>query len=201
MLKKCLKTHYPTIQKAIGILCSSRKNFDIILWSVCPLKPPKDRLVRKILWKYISKPEIKSFLEQLKKKHTYLASFWGILSRRMLNNFGKVRIHCFGLKKGHQFDVFSIGKPWFDNEKIATQYFIKSSQTQCGKTRNSLPCKFFSSNEFRVKFFSQKLLSRNFCEKMVAVISTLCTATVWKLREFFLTHFGQKFRESSSFTN
>ena len=40
---------------------------------------------------------------------------------------------------------------------------------QCGKTRNSLPCKFFSSNQFRVKFFSKKLLSRNFCEIIVAV--------------------------------
>ena len=27
----------------------------------------------------------------------------------------------------------------------------------------------FSTKQFRVKFFSEKLLSRNFCEKMVAV--------------------------------
>ena len=35
------------------------------------------------------------------------------------------------------------------------------------KMGNSLPCHaFFSSNQFRVKFFSKKLHSRNFCEKM-----------------------------------
>ena len=41
--------------------------------------------------------------------------------------------------------------------------------TQCGKTRNSLPCKFFPSNQFIVKFFSKTLIWRNFCEKTVAV--------------------------------
>ena len=40
---------------------------------------------------------------------------------------------------------------------------------QCAKTRNSLTCRFFSSNQFRVKFFSKKLLSRNFCGKIVAI--------------------------------
>ena len=46
------------------------------------------------------------------------------------------------------------------------------SFSQCGKTRNSLPChaNFFSSNQFIVKFFSETLLSRNFSEKMVAKI-------------------------------
>ena len=74
----------------------------------------------------------------------------------------------------------------------------KKEHTQYGKTRNSLPAmpsKFFSSNQLRVKFFSKKLISRNFCEKMMAV----------KFRNFhtvaqfsaicFMFHCWQKFRE------
>ena len=38
-----------------------------------------------------------------------------------------------------------------------------------GKTRNSLPCNFFPSNQFVVKFFSKTLIWRNFCEKTVAM--------------------------------
>ena len=55
--------------------------------------------------------------------------------------------------------------------------------TQCGKTRNSLTYKFFSSNQFRLKLFSKKLLSRKFCEKTVAV--KFCNFhTVFKTYEF-----------------
>ena len=37
------------------------------------------------------------------------------------------------------------------------------------KTKKSLPCKIFSSNHFTVKFFNKKLVSRNFCKRMLAV--------------------------------
>ena len=42
---------------------------------------------------------------------------------------------------------------------------ITGIYTQCGKTRNSLPCKFFLSIKFVVKFYSKTLIWRNFCEK------------------------------------
>ena len=48
-------------------------------------------------------------------------------------------------------------------------HIVSEIYPQCGKTRYSLPCKIFSSNQLRVKFFSKKLISRNFFEKMVAV--------------------------------
>ena len=57
----------------------------------------------------------------------------------------------------------------------------------------------FSWKQFRVKFFSEKSLSRNFCEKMVAV--KFCNLhTVWYLQKFTFKLFWQKFRESKSFT-
>ena len=40
--------------------------------------------------------------------------------------------------------------------------------SQCRKTSILLPHKIFSSNQSRVKFFSKKLISRNFCNKAVA---------------------------------
>ena len=48
--------------------------------------------------------------------------------------------------------------------------FESVKNAHCGKTRNSPPCKIFSPNQSRVRFFSIKLLSRNFCERMVAVL-------------------------------
>ena len=47
--------------------------------------------------------------------------------------------------------------------------FLQFPHCECGRTRSSLQCKFLSSNQFRIKCFSKKLLSRNFCEKMEVV--------------------------------
>ena len=50
--------------------------------------------------------------------------------------------------------------------------FGHSNTSQCGKTRNSLPRKFFPSNQFIVKLSSlssETLISQNFCLKTVAV--------------------------------
>ena len=57
-------------------------------------------------------------------------------------------------------------KRWFHENFLSMIVFSSTlSNAQCGKTRNSLPCKFFPSNQFIVKFFSKTLLWRNFCEK------------------------------------
>ena len=60
---------------------------------------------------------------------------------------------------------------------------------------------FFSSNQFRVKFFSQKLISRNFCKKngggsKNSVIFTLCNNKL----HFYVKpheHLGKKFVKST----
>ena len=46
----------------------------------------------------------------------------------------------------------------------------------------------------------KRLLSRNFCRKSVRLKFHNFHNVVWKLREFSLTHFWQKFRESDGFT-
>ena len=55
---------------------------------------------------------------------------------------------------------------------------------------------FFASNQFRVKLFSIKLLSRKFCEKMVAVKFCNFHTTVWKNEKFSLTK--KIFRQSNA---
>ena len=60
------------------------------------------------------------------------------------------------------------------NEIWFHEIFSSNQKTQFARhsvEKREIHChaKFFSSNQLRVKFFSKKLISRNFCEKMVAV--------------------------------
>ena len=74
--------------------------------------------------------------------------------------------------------------------------FVAFLHSQCGKTRNSLPHKYFTSNQLTVKFFSKTLIWRIFCEKTVAVnfrnYHTVRTL-LWKLWNFTVTVFIQNF--------
>ena len=72
----------------------------------------------------------------------------------------------------------------------------------CGNYRNLLSLKknFIKWIMYLViSLLAKLLLSRNFYQNRVRV--NFCPqCTVWKLREFTLTHFWKKFRESNSFT-
>ena len=52
---------------------------------------------------------------------------------------------------------------------MISRKFLFSKKEECGKTRNSLPRKFFSSNQLTAKFYSKTLIWRKFCEKTVTV--------------------------------
>ena len=72
---------------------------------------------------------------------------------------------------------------FYDLEKIVFFQWERISRfstlwTSVEKRDIHCHAKFFSSNQLRVKFFSKKLISRNFCEKMVAV----------KFRNFHTVH-------------
>ena len=55
---------------------------------------------------------------------------------------------------------------------------FNTSPQQCGKTRNSLPCKFLSSKQFRVKFFNlTKILRQNRGSKI----------PYWRKMQFYYT--------------
>ena len=56
--------------------------------------------------------------------------------------------------------------------------FLVFPHCECGKKRNSLPRKFFSSNQLTVKFFSKTLIWRKIFEKSLTV----------KLRNFSATN-------------
>ena len=68
---------------------------------------------------------------------------------------------------------FSFFFPQSKYSKCTVHYFVETREIRCHGN-------FFSSNQLRVKLICKKLISRNFCEKMVAkkfrtVISILCT--------------------------
>ena len=67
--------------------------------------------------------------------------------------------------------------------------------TQCGKSRNSLPCKFFSSNQFIVKFFNKTSIWRNFCEKTVAVRFRMCMWESYYHEIYVINYFQFQFHD------
>ena len=75
----------------------------------------------------------------------------------------RIYSHQKDISSNHPFsDFFSTGKMLFSRKSVI-------SAAQCRKTRNSLSLKFFTWNQFFSNFFSQTLLSRNFCQKYVRV--------------------------------
>ena len=58
-------------------------------------------------------------------------------------------------------NIFSVRENFRNFHTVMGHYVVKR-EIHCHAI-------FFSSNQLRVKFFSKKLISRNFCEKMVAV--------------------------------
>ena len=78
---------------------------------------------------------------------------------------------------------FHIKSEWQKNPELFTLWLCSMSHSV---EKREIHCHaiFFSSNQLRVKFFSKKLISRNFCEKMVTA----------KFRNF-QGFFSQKFRQ------
>ena len=62
--------------------------------------------------------------------------------------------HISKIRRFHEKKIFKL-------KKVCLQ-IVEKQEIHCH-------AKFVSSNQLRVKFFSKKLISRNFCEKMVAV--------------------------------
>ena len=71
----------------------------------------------------------------------------------------------------------------------------------CGKTRKSFSLKVFSSNQLFSNFFSKAIAFTKFLRKKCErEFLEFLHCAVLKLRNFSLTLFWQKFRESNGFT-
>ena len=86
-----------------------------------------------------------------------------------------------------KFPGLSFPVSWFSTRKCATLHSVEKQKNRCHAN-------YFSSNQFRVKFFlRKKLLSRNFCEKMVAVkfcyFHTVHHEQCWKLKNSLSLNF------------
>ena len=101
----------------------------------------------------------------------------------MTHNFHTVYHAFFAKISWKQFHYIKVLKSWFDE-----LFFFGERDCFFPLYRHNVEKrKFFSSNHFRVKFFSKKLISWNFCEIMVAVhsveISEIfphCTAKIFR---------------------
>ena len=98
-----------------------------------------------------------------------------------ITDLTKNRVWKFTLTFNKNFvEATFLLKNWFHGKnfrlKGISRFSTWNDSAQCcvctvWKTRNSLKCKLFSSNQFRIKFFSKKLISRYFCQIMLAVKS------------------------------
>ena len=117
-------------------------------------------------------------------------------------NYGVLVSHFFGKNfvKATVFLNKSL-KSWFDEIFFQWDQIFHFSTvhcvSQCGKMRNSLPRKFFSSNQFTAKFCSKTLISRKIRTEHFCSLKKS-----WSVSNFFSDDLEscnrRKFRESIS---
>ena len=91
-----------------------------------------------------------------------------------------------------------------ESETIMLDMYCERAQLENGnivwKNVNLLSLKKFRQINSLVTSLVNTLFSRNFCHRHVTVKFRNFHSVVWKLLQFSLTHFWQKFRENNVFT-